>query len=99
MVPKAFSVSVPFFLVISSLVVGSLVVGLAFGSPSTSWSWVSSIYLSYDLINLEDVNIVRMTVMVYSVNIIMLSESRGYGLALGMHMQLVALLLRWSGED
>ena len=40
-----------------------------------------------------------MTVMVSSVNITMLSETRGYGLALGMHMQLVVLLLRWSGED
>ena len=71
---------VPFFSVIGSLVVGFLVVSSAFGdlsSPSTSWSWVPSIDFSYGLINLEDVNIVRMTVMVYSVNIMMLSETRG----------------------
>ena len=91
--------SAPFFSVISSLVASSLVVGSAFGFPSTSWTWVSSINLSYGLISLKDVNIVRMTVMVYSVNIMMLSETRGYGLALGMHMQLVVLLLRWSSGD
>ena len=87
--------SVPFFSVISSLEVGSLVVSLVLGdlsSPSKSWSWVSSIDFSSGLINLEDVNKVYITVT-YSLFVGLMRKHSdvdlkqyGYGLARDTHV-------------
>ena len=89
--------SVPFFSVISSLAVGSLVVGSVFGdlsSPSKSWSWASSINFSSGLISLEDVNIVRMTVT-YCLFVGLMRKHR---LGLGLRVQFRTFGLHVSRE-